>query len=143
MNCPPVKRLDFAGREAELEADRNPFAKVVLAHLKALETRRDVDDRRAWKFRLVRGLYERGFRAEDVRRLFRLIDWLMELATTAEEAFERQLAEYQEGRRMPFVTSIERGGMLRMIEDLLRTKFDEAGAQLMPMIHELNDAEKY
>jgi hypothetical protein len=62
-----------------LEADANPFAKVVLAHLKALETRSDPGERRAWKFRLVRGLYERGFKAEDVRQLFRLIDWLMDL----------------------------------------------------------------
>jgi len=32
-----VKLLDFAGQEAELEKDSNPFAVVVLAHLKARE----------------------------------------------------------------------------------------------------------
>ena len=36
-------------------------------------------DRHAWKTRLVRGLNERGFSAKDVRELFHLIDWLMEL----------------------------------------------------------------
>src|SRR5262249_29004474 len=82
---PTVKLRDYAEREAELEESRNPFAKVVLAHLKALETRRDPETRRSWKFRLVRGLYERGFSAEDVRQLFRFIDWLMELPEQVQE----------------------------------------------------------
>ena len=49
---PVVKLLDFTGREVELEEDVNLFAKVVLAHLTALETRRDDAGRGAWKFRL-------------------------------------------------------------------------------------------
>jgi hypothetical protein len=35
---PIVKLLDYAERTEELERDRNPFAAVVLAHLKAMET---------------------------------------------------------------------------------------------------------
>jgi hypothetical protein len=66
----PSKLLDWTGRAAALEADANPFAKVVLAHLAALQTRRDAPARQAWKFRLVRGLYEGGFSPEDVRKLF-------------------------------------------------------------------------
>jgi hypothetical protein len=57
----PSKLLDWAGREAVLEADPNPFARVVLAHLTALQTRRDAPARQTWKLRLVRGLYEGGF----------------------------------------------------------------------------------
>ena len=44
---------------------------------------------------------------------------------------------------MPFVNTIERRGMLRLIEDSLRTKFGEEGIEVMPAIRELNDAEKY
>jgi hypothetical protein len=51
MTFPTAKLLDYANLEAELEADKNPFAKIVLAHLKALETRRDPETRRQWKFR--------------------------------------------------------------------------------------------
>ena len=87
MEFPTVKLLDWTGRETELEGSVNPFARVVLAHLKALETRRDAEGRRAWKFRLVRGLYERGFGREDVAELFRLIDWLMELPDRMEDQF--------------------------------------------------------
>jgi hypothetical protein len=146
MEFPAVKLLDYAGREAELEHDRNPFAKVVLAHLKALATRRDPEDRRAWKFRLVRGLYERGFRAEDVRQLFRLIDWLMELAPAADELFWDEVTTYVEERRMPFVTTPERigirQGILQTIENALRVKFGEAGLGLLPEIKALYEADK-
>ncbi len=143
MHWPAVKLLDYANREAALEEESNPFAKVVLAHLKALQTRRDPATRRFWKFRLVRGLYERGFSAENVRQLFRLIDWLMELPSPAQRAFRRELDEFEEGRRMPYVTSIERDGMLRVIEHALRVKFGEEGAALVPGIEEMNDADKY
>lgn len=36
-----IKILDYQGREAKLEQSRNPFAIVVMAHLRLLETRRN------------------------------------------------------------------------------------------------------
>ena len=126
-----------------MEASDNPFATVVLAHLKALETRRDPRSRREWKFRLVRGLYERGFAAEDVRQLMRVIDWLMELPKALTRDFWREVDEYEEGRRMPYYTSLERHVMLKMIEGLLDGKFGAEGAALMPAIEDIDDGEKY
>jgi len=143
MAWPAVKLLDYAARAAELERSKNPFAHVVLAHLRALETRNDPQDRRTWKFRLVRGLYERGFRKEDVRQLLRLIDWLVELPPALQADFEREVDEYVEGQAMPYVTSFGREAMFRMIGDTLRAKFGDEAAELLPAIHELNDAEKY
>jgi hypothetical protein len=146
MTFPAVKLLDYADREAELEAEKNPFARVVLAHLKTLETRRDPEGRRAWKFRLVRGLFERGFKTEDVRQLFRLIDWLMELPPTLDKLFWKDVNEYQEVRTMPFITTPERlgrrMGMLELIENQLRSKFGEEGTKLMPGLDEVYDADK-
>jgi hypothetical protein len=43
MTFPPVKLLDFRGREAELETSDNPFARFVLAHLKVLETKHNLE----------------------------------------------------------------------------------------------------
>ncbi len=143
MSWPSLKLLDYANRVAELEASKNPFAKVVLAHLKTLETRADPANRRSWKMRLMRGLYEQGFSSEDIRQLFRMIDWMMELPSLVQQQFEQELDEYKEGRRMPFVDSIERRGMLKMLEVILRTKFGEEGIALVPAIRELNDAKKY
>jgi hypothetical protein len=139
----PVKLLDYADRVDELEASPNPFAKVVLAHLKTLQTRDDPDSRLTWKKRLARGLYEQGFSSEDMWQLLRVIDWLMELSPRYKRQFEQELHELEEGRRMPYVTSFERSAMLRLIESSLRVKFGKEGLELVPAIEELNDAEKY
>jgi hypothetical protein len=143
---PPAKLLDYANRERELEESRNPFAKVVLAHLKALATHRDPEDRRVWKLRLVRGLYERGFRAEDVRQLFRVIDWLMELPEAMEAPFWDEVDALQKERAMPFVSTPERVGirigLRQAIEDVLRIKFGDRGVGLMPQVNAIHNADQ-
>ena len=103
----PVKLLDFAAREATLEASTNPFAPVVLATTKMRSRRVTTPTGRLGcrKLRLVRNLYERGFSATDVRELFRLIDWLMELPPALNESFSDTLlrTSVQEEKRMPYV----------------------------------------
>ncbi len=92
---PIVKLQDYAAHEQALESDPNPFAMVVLAHLKTLETRRSPTDRHAWKPRLVKGLYERGMDAEDVRQLCQFIDWIMDLPEGLEQRFREEIIAYQ------------------------------------------------
>ena len=53
---PVVKLLDYAPQYQQLESDPNPFAVVVLAQLKALETRRSPDQRYVWKVRTEKDL---------------------------------------------------------------------------------------
>ena len=60
IEFPIVKLLDYAAEYQELEANPNPFAVVVLAHLKALETRRLTAERRAWKSGWSRGCTSGG-----------------------------------------------------------------------------------
>jgi hypothetical protein len=142
----PVKLLDFAAHEAMLEASTSPFAKVVLAHLKARATHGDPAGRHAWKIRLVRGLYERGFSAQDVRELFRVIDWMMELPPALENEFWQDVDNLQEEGQMPFITTPERVGHRRGlragIESLLKVRFGEEGLKLMPAIREIHEEEK-
>lgn len=145
IRFPAVKLLDFAAHESMLEANTNPFAQVVLAHLKARETHGDQAGRLAWKLRLVRNLYERGFSPRDVRELFRLIDWLMELPPALASVFRQDLDKIQEERHMPYVTSIERlamrKGLCKGIESLLKVRFGDEGIKLMPEIHEIHEEE--
>jgi hypothetical protein len=146
IRFPGVKLLDFAAHEATLEASSNPFAQVVLAHLKARQTLGDPASRHAWKVRLVRNLYERGFSAKDVRELFRVIDWLMELPPALAHMFTQELDMIQEERSMPYITSTERiwrgEGLRRGIEALLRFRFGDEGLKLMPEINEIYEGEK-
>jgi hypothetical protein len=89
--------------------------------------------------RLVKGLYDRGWSAADVRQLFRLIDWLMELPEELQEGFRQEVYEFEEERQMPYVTSIERLAeargareeLLRTIRGGLKDKFGSPGVRLM------------
>jgi hypothetical protein len=140
---PIVKLLDYAPKYEQLEADPNPFAVVVLAQLKAVETRRLPEERYAWKVRLVKGLYSRGMDPEDVRRLFLFIDWVMELPEPLEDQALEEIDEFQREARMPYISSIERYGLRRGlrqgIEVALEMKFGAEGLKLMPELREIYD----
>ncbi len=112
---PVVKLLDYQQWSA-LEASRNPFATVVMAHLKAQETRADRYRRFEWKLTLTRRLYEQGYSREDVINLFGFIDWVMSLPEELEPEFWREVRNLEEERRMPYITSIERIGIQKGIE---------------------------
>jgi hypothetical protein len=104
---PIVKLLDYVPLWAELETNQNPFAIVVMAHLKTKETRNDSVARKEWKFNLTRLLYERGFERQDILNLFLFIDWILELPEDLKRSFRDELEAYERERQMPYVTSIE------------------------------------
>ena len=54
MKFPIVKLLDYEPKWSELEQNHNPFALVVMAHLKAVATHGKTADRLQWKKALVR-----------------------------------------------------------------------------------------
>ncbi len=105
---PMVKLIDYRRDEAALEQSANPFAAVVLAQLKVLETRHAPATRWQWKLRPVKGLYNRGLKQEQVRQLFRVLDWMLALPPELDQSFRTDLERFEETRRMPYVTSIER-----------------------------------
>jgi hypothetical protein len=100
--------IQKAGRDwTTLERDRNPFAVVVMAHLKAHEVRDGVE-RKQWKLRLMRGLYERGSTQDEILALFRFIDWLLVLPAALEREFWHELHQFEEEKRMPHAICDER-----------------------------------
>ena len=68
-----AKLIDYRGREEALERDPNPFAAVVLAQ------------------RLIKGLYDRGLSAEQVRQLFGLLDWMLQLPEGLDRQFRQEV----------------------------------------------------
>ena len=146
FNFSIVKLLDYQQEWSALESNRNPFATVVMTHLKAQETREDRSRRKQWKLTLIRRLYEQGYEREDVIKLFLFIDWMMTLPQELEQAFWQELSQYQEEKRMPYISSVERigiqkgrvegmrEGLLKAIELGLRLKFGSEGLSLLPEI---------
>lgn len=112
-----VKLLDWRDRMDELESSDNPFAVVVLAHLKVIETKGSVELRKAWKFRLTKMLYEKGYERQQILDLYRFVDWVMILPEAVERAFWQELQSYEEETKVTYVTNAERFGFERGIQE--------------------------
>jgi len=112
---PIAKVSDYGENWPELEKNENPFAMVVMAHLKALEVN-DGQARKHQKLRLIRLLYERGYSKRDVLELFRFIDWLLVLPRDLDKQFMDELYRIEEEKRMPYITSVERIGIEKGIQ---------------------------
>jgi hypothetical protein len=116
---PYVKLIDYEDRWEELEASRNPFAIVTMAHLKTKATRKDPLARKEWKFRLTRRLYDRGYAKQDILNLYRFLDWILELPEDLKQAFRAELAQYEQEMAMPYITTNEQ---LAKAEEQLATQ---------------------
>ncbi|MCB0144899.1 MAG: hypothetical protein KDE50_33765, partial [Caldilineaceae bacterium] len=108
---PTAKLATYTEQWAMLEASRNPFAVVVMAHLKTQETQHDSQERRLWKFYLIRHLYERGYQRQDILNLFHFIDWLMYLPPNLEQQLRQEVYEMEAQKLKPYITSFERMAM--------------------------------
>ncbi|MBW4512110.1 MAG: DUF4351 domain-containing protein [Scytonematopsis contorta HA4267-MV1] len=108
-----VKLLDYDNRLAELEASNNFFALVVLAHLKTQQTNQKPQERKTWKFSLIRRLYESGLQEQDIRNLYRFIDWVTILPKALESQFWQEFKQFEQERSMTYITTGERIGYER------------------------------
>jgi len=105
---PIVNLLDYESQWNKLAESRNPFAVMVMAHLKTKETHNNSPERKDWKFRLTTMLYDRGYELQDILELYNFLDWLMQLPKALEQQFQVELAQFEEARQMKYVTAIER-----------------------------------
>jgi hypothetical protein len=154
ITFPVVKLLDYAHDREALERHANPFAMVVLAHLQSLATPQDPALRRSWKLRLVKSLYERKLTKENVRELFRLLDWILVLPDDLQEQFREDVHHYEQEKRIPYLSSLERMAMekghkrgreegLQVAHDgialALEARFGPAGRKLGGRVRRITD----
>ena len=146
---PVVKLLDLEEDWQDLEVSDNPFAVVVMAHLKANQTKKDTHERLRWKVSLIKGLYEKGYQRQDVINLFRFIDWVMNLPESLTREFWQEVYQLEEEKQMPYISSIERLGFqkglvegrqegeLSLILKLLNRQIGEISPDLANRIRQL------
>ena len=108
LRFPIIKLLDYQPRWSELEASNNPFAFVVMAHLKTKATTKKPQERFRGKITLAKMLYQGGYTEIQVGDLFRFLDWIMVLPEELEDNYEEQIDLYEEERKMPYLSRRER-----------------------------------
>ena len=146
---PTVKLSDYRKKIQKLEKSRNPFAVVVMAHLKTQETAKDHVKRMNEKLAIVKMLYRKGFSKQDIISLFRFIDWIMELPEPMDSIFWQELEAAEKEEKMPYITSVERlgykrgieEGVLKAIELGLHIRFGQQGLGLMNEISKIRNSQ--
>jgi hypothetical protein len=150
---PVVKLNQFRNDDSwkQLEASNNPFARVIMAHLKTQDTRKDNQDRKQWKMDLTRSLYSGGFTKQQILDIYWFIDWVMHLPAEIAERFDIELQEFEKEHKMTYVTTMERRGIekgrqegrqeeLREdIKDVLDERFGECSYAIIEVLSMLDD----
>mgnify|MGYP000140792943 CR=1 FL=1 len=143
LQFPIVKLLDYQSQWQMLESSRNPFAVIVMAHLRTQATKGDSQARLQSKLSLVRGLYEQGYSRNEILQLFRLIEWMMVLPKELEQDFRNELRSYQEENRMPYITGFEIDGMVKAtresVIEVLETRFGVVPSRLSDRLNYLDN----
>jgi len=147
LKFPIVKLLDYDKNWELLAENNNPFAVVIMAYLKSKETRKNPVIRLESKLTLVRLLYERGYSREMVIQLFRLIDWMMILPEELKREFQTEVYNYEEEKKMPYITSIEEIGIEKgklestreSIITVLETRFENVPANIVDAVNQIDD----
>ncbi|WP_233271399.1 transposase [Microcystis aeruginosa] len=145
LKFPTVKLLEYEEKWSELEASSNPFAIIVMAHLKTKATTRNLPEREQWKWRLIRGLYEKEFEREQIIKLFEIIDNMMTLSSELQSSLESKIKQFEEERTMPLLSNmelrgIERGkeiGVLEKSRDAIKTVLTVRFGQISSEIEEI------
>lgn len=153
---PMVKIIDYRARWEELEASSNPFAIVVRAYLKTLETEGNVQDRYTWKKRFLLELYQHGMKRETILAIYKFIDWIMRLPDDLETTLYEETKAIEETTAMPYITTAERIGQKKGVEQgiaqgiekslptvhqalatIIKIKFGEAGRNLSERVNQV------
>ncbi len=156
LDFPVVKLLDYEERAGALEQDENPFALVVLAHLRTLQTLGDdkLPVRKDFKKQLIRLSCQRGYRPKQTGQLLRFLDWVMRLSENLEKELRQELAAEEEQLMKQYVTSWERmakeegqlEGELKTlratIPEILKLRFGKVPRKLSLSVKRIADPEQ-
>ena len=136
--------MDYKKKWAELEKSTNPFSIVVRTHLKAIETQWSPKKRLHWKIELFKALHEAKYSKPEILELFRFLDWVLDLPDKETSQFDNFTDEYEDAKKMPYVTSIERIGAARQAQayviEVLRIRFKEVHESLVKAIQAIYES---
>ncbi len=100
---------------------------------------------------LIRRLYEKGYRREEIIALFKFIDWVIQLSGEEQIRFWDELQTLEEENKMPYITSVERTGIEKGLQqglqelrqvllDALAEKFGQPSEIVSDAIHQIQDS---
>ena len=138
MGFPIIKLIDYADRVVELQNSNNRFASVILAQL-AANQKGSAEAKGLTKLTLTKSLYQHGWTGDDIRNLYRFIDWLIRLPKALEVNYNAAIQVFEESLKVSYITTAERLGIQKgesvMLMYLLEQKFNEVPEDYKQKIH--------
>jgi hypothetical protein len=107
LDFPTIKLLDYQKKWSELETNLNPFAIMIMAHLKTKATTSNLREREQWKWYLIRSLYDKEYSKLEIVKLFKFIDAMMTLPVLLQQNLNQKIIKYEEEKVMPLVSPFE------------------------------------
>jgi len=131
--------------EKELMESDNPFALVVLAAKKSLESRGDEEKRFSFKRELVSLMLQKGFSREEILHVFRFLDGILALVDLDKERIIYNELLSQEVKEVAYVTNFERLARLReareSVVEVLQVKFGSVEEDLQTKLEQIQEKE--
>ncbi len=122
---PIIKIIDYKSKLNELEKSLNPFSIAVCTHLRLIEARDDYNMKYFWKLHLVKAMYKKGYKKPDILNLYRFIDWLIILNKNLEIKFKNELIKFEEEKKMPYITNIEKLAAEKIAQNMISKGMDK------------------
>ncbi|MBF2057193.1 MAG: DUF4351 domain-containing protein [Cyanobacterium sp. T60_A2020_053] len=139
LNFPVIKLIDYQEKWSDLEENLNPFAIMIMAHLKTKATTKNLKERSQWKWTLVRSLYEKGYSKIEVVKLFKFIDLMMTLPVELQLNLKEKISQYEEERKMPLISPLEKMAEERGLQQRIDKDKELIIRQLARKLGEIND----
>jgi len=148
---PIIKLFDYWNDWDTLESSTNPIAIVIRIHLMSLETSESPEWRYEHKVELFQTLYKANYSKTEILELYRFLDWVLALPEELEQQFDDLIEQYEEGNKVQYVTSIERRGLKRGLQqgilqhaqvaviENLKARFEVVPESLVKMIQAIED----
>jgi hypothetical protein len=131
--------------DEELEASDNPFALVVLAAKRNLQSREDEEKRFSFKRELVRLMLEKRYSREEILHVFRFLDGVLALTDLEKEKIVYDELMSKEVKEVAYVANFERLAMLKaareLVMDALEVKFGEVPEGFQTKLQGIQDRE--
>jgi hypothetical protein len=100
FSFPIIKLVDYKKRKEDLAAQ-------------ATKGKESQQRRRNQKLNIMKMMYERGYREQEVIDLYRFVDWVLTLPSDLAEAFKTDLIAYEGEKNMPYISELERESLAK------------------------------
>jgi hypothetical protein len=130
MRFPIIKLIDYKSRIQELEASNNPFASVILAQLATLD-KQSPEAKLTSKMNLIKRLYTRNWKREDIMTLLTFLDWVFALPDKFELECRKLIGILEEEMKVDYVTSFERMGIEKGLQQGLQQGVQQGESALL------------